>query len=254
MSDIHAAPQAPLRQSSTSIDHIDQGSLERGVAGDYDFSIGAILHEAWERTSGAKRTILLASLIVVVLVAALTVLAIASQEEGQTTGWRFQLAQQIMTALVGAPITAGLYMIGIRRAVGAPIGAGMVFGQFGKVIALFVLQIVSTILIMLGFLLLFVPGIYLAVGYMLALPLVAEKGLGPWRALETSRKAVGKHWFKAAGLLFAIGGINLLGFLALGIGLLWTGPMSVIAYGIYYRTVFGVEPETALDASAQALA
>lgn len=36
------------------------------------------------------------------------------------------------------------------------------------------------------------PGIYLAVSYQLSLPLVADKGLGPWEAMETSRKIVSK--------------------------------------------------------------
>lgn len=250
MSDIYAAPQAPLRQTSASG---DQGSLERGIAGDYDFSIGAILREAWEKTSGAKWTINLATLAFFALVVVFMLWTLAVQQDGEEPGWRFQLAQQIVSALLGAPITAGFYMIGIRRAVGAPIGAGMVFGQFGKIIPLFVLQLLSTFLLIAGFLLLVLPGIYLIVGYTLAIPLVAEKGLGPWRALEASRRAVGRHWFKAVGLGLAIGGINVLGFLALGIGILWTFPMSVIAYGIYYRTVFGVEPETVRDAPASAL-
>ena len=32
--------------------------------------------------------------------------------------------------------------------------------------------------------------------YLLAIPLVVERGLSPWQALEASRKAITQHWFK----------------------------------------------------------
>ena len=202
-------------------------------------SIGAILREAWEKTSGAKGTINLALLIFFAVFVGIGVALFALVPGGDPPSWRVQLAQQILTALVGAPLTAGLYWIGIQRAVGAPIRAGMIFGQFDKLIPLFLLQIALTLLTMVGFMLLILPGIYLAVAYMLAIPLAAARNLGPWQALETSRRAVGRHWFAAAGLLLALMALNLLGLLALGIGIVWTGPMSIIAYGIFFRTLFG---------------
>ncbi len=216
-----------------------------------DVPLGAILREAWERTSGAKGTILLAALSFLFVLLALVLLSLAFPSEDETPSWRLQLAQQIVSALIGTPFTAGLYWIGIRRAVGAPIRARMVFAQFEKIIPLFVLQILVTCLTLIGFLLLILPGLYLVVAYMLAIPLVAERNLGPWQALETSRRAVGRHWFKAAGFVLSLTAINLLGMLAFGIGLVWSVPMSVIAYGIYYRTIFGVGPGTVAEAHAR---
>ena len=88
-------------------------------------SIGAILREAWEKTSGAKGTINLALLIFFAVFVGIGVALFALVPGGDPPSWRVQLAQQILTALVGAPLTAGLYWIGIQRAVGAPIRAGM---------------------------------------------------------------------------------------------------------------------------------
>jgi uncharacterized membrane protein len=96
------------------------------------------------------------------------------------------------------------------------------------------------LMIFLGFLLLIVPGLYLSVAYCLALPLVVDKKLSPWQALEASRKAVSRRWFSVLGLFLAIGFLCFLGAIPLFIGLIWIVPMSLIVMGILYRNIFGV--------------
>lgn len=77
---------------------------------------------------------------------------------------------------------------------------------------------------------------------MLAIPLVVERGLTPWQALETSRKAITQRWFKVFGLFLLLGLITLVSAIPLGVGLVWTIPLFVIAMGVLYRTIFGVLP------------
>ena len=50
----------------------DQGSLESAVNGDYNFSIGEILSEAWEKVSGAKLKIVGAMFIYIVIASLVT--------------------------------------------------------------------------------------------------------------------------------------------------------------------------------------
>lgn len=99
-----------------------------------------------------------------------------------------------------------------------------------------------TVLVYLGTLLLILPGIYLGVAYLLAMALVVERGLSPWQAMEASRQAIGQHWFKVFGLLLLLGAILLVSALPLGIGLIWSLPLSVAALGVLYREIFGVLP------------
>ena len=91
-----------------------------------------------------------------------------------------------------------------------------------------------------GTVLLVIPGIYLMIGYSYAMILMLDKDMGLWKALETSRKAVTKHWFKVLGFYIVIFIISILGSIPLGIGLIWTAPLSFIAYGTLYRNIFGV--------------
>ena len=102
-------------------------------------------------------------------------------------------------------------------------------------------------MIIIGFLLLILPGIYLMVAYSMAMPLVVEKNMSPWQALETSRKAISKRWFSYLflGILFSI--IAGLSVLTLGLAFIWTVPLMMIAYGVLYRNMFGFEESTRLS-------
>ena len=61
-----------------------------------------------------------------------------------------------------------------------------------------------TLMIIIGFILLVIPGIYLSFAYMFSLPLMIEKDLTAWQALEVSRKAVTRIWFRATGFLLLV--------------------------------------------------
>jgi uncharacterized membrane protein len=97
-----------------------------------------------------------------------------------------------------------------------------------------------SILVMLGFLLLVIPGIYLAVATFFALQLVADRQLGPWQAIKTSIKATTHNWFPIFLILLALSLIMAVSCIPLGIGLIWTLPLLFIAKGILYRNIFGV--------------
>ena len=133
-------------------------------------------------------------------------------------------------------------MIGIRRAADQPATINELFAYFGLFVPLLVTGLAITVLTYLGLILLVLPGIYLGVSYALAIPLVVERGLSPWQAMEASRKAIGQHWFKVFGLFLALGLIMLLSAIPLLIGLVWTLPLAFIAIGVLYRTIFGVLP------------
>ena len=102
---------------------------------------------------------------------------------------------------------------------------------------------VSQILIILGLLLLVVPGVYLMVGYILAPWFVLDRRVGFWEAMQLSRRTVQPHWFELFGLFLMIILINLLGALALGVGLLVTIPVSWCALTAAYATRVGFHAE-----------
>ena len=93
-------------------------------------------------------------------------------------------------------------------------------------------------LVWIGFVLLILPGIYLAVGYAFVIPLVVDRGMPVWEAMELSRTTVHRQWFQTFGLLFAAGALILLSALALGVGLVLTLPLCTAAIMFAYEDLF----------------
>ncbi len=91
------------------------------------------------------------------------------------------------------------------------------------------------IIIFVGFLLLIAPGIILAVGLGFATYLVIDRGTGPVKALEESWRITRGYKWPLFGLMLAIIGLNLLGAIALLVGLLVSVPVSWLAVTHAYR-------------------
>lgn len=238
MNDIYTTPQSELAERPAGSSY---GSVETAQLGEYKLSIGDVLSEAWQRTKGAKGTVIVAIVVYLVVYAVLLGLAAAiSAMISPSIGAVMQLA----AGLVLAPMGAGLFMIGLKRAVDAPISFQLMFNYFAYLLPLIGAAILIYVLVLIGFLLLILPGIYLMVAYYMAIPLIVEKHMGVWQAMELSRKAITKRWFTVFGLGIVLGLLNMIAAIPMGIGLIWTIPMSLIAYGIVYRNMFGVETET----------
>lgn len=248
MSDVYKAPESNLVNDSS--DSAEFGSVEKGIKGEYDFSIGGVLSEAWSLTAGAKWPVFLAfifyMLVTIGFVAVMSValVAVTSASPESSAAIVVQLVMQVGMYLVIMPLAMGIMILGIKRAVGAPMNAASIFGYYSRTLSIFLTLILVNIMVVIGLILLVIPGIYLMISYYMALPLVAEKGMSPWQAMETSRKAITHRWFSFFGLAFVMMLIVMVSMIPLGLGLIWTMPMMLIAFGILYRNMFGVEAST----------
>ena len=240
MSDIYQAPSSNLTDDSEGSQF---GSIERGISGDYDLEFGTVLGEAWESTKGNKGTIWLAVLIVAVIsiVVQLVTSLVLEIFLGPPVS---TIIGQLVIILLTSPLTVGMFLIGVRCASNIEARSGSVLNYYDKMIPLFLTTVLMYILILIGFVLLIIPGIYLSVSYYFALPLVAEKNLSPWEALETSRKTVTHKWFTVFFLAIVISLILFVSAIPLLIGLIWTVPWSVLVFGTIYKKAFGVEQST----------
>ena len=241
----YAIPSSELQENVTS----DQApSIEQALSRGYDYSITQLIGEAWQLISGTKG-IIFAGFVVFYLVMFIASFIIGlvfgifgAMSDNMALALVVQFATSIFATAVAYPFLAGVSMIGIRRAAGQPFSFNDIFSYFGRTVPLLITAILMMVLIYIGFFLLILPGIYLSVAYMLAMQLVVERNLSPWQALEASRKALSQHWFKAFGLFLLLGLIVAVSIIPLGIGLVWSVPLFVVATGVLYRTIFGVLP------------
>ena len=94
-----------------------------------------------------------------------------------------------------------------------------------------------------GWLFLIIPGVYLMVGYLFAASLVVDRRLDFWPALELSRPTVNPIWFGMFGFFLLLVLVNLLGVIALGVGLLISLPVSSCAVTAAYADLFGLQSD-----------
>lgn len=243
MSEENSPYQAPESDLVVSADS-QGGSLAGGKAGDYELSIRGVFSDAWGLLSGVKLTFWLAFIAYLAVIMGISfVVGLLSGLLGSagTSQLILGIATQVIITIIGFPLMAGIILMGINRSVGKEISVGMIFNNWGHTLTLVLSYIIMMIMIGIGFVLLVIPGIYLLVAYTMAVPLIVEKGLGPWEALEASRQAISKRWFSVFGIFFCIMVVMIISAIPLGIGMIWTLPLSTLVLAVMYRDIFGVD-------------
>jgi hypothetical protein len=217
------------------------GSLEDAVAGRYDFTIGEVMSEAWGLVKGFKAPFWGAAIIAYAVFFVLLMVwgGISAALFGRQQN---AVAAGVVNGLIGAllwPLFIGLFAMGVRRAAGLPVSFSMAFAYFNKAPVVIGAGLLTTLVTYVGFALLIIPGIYLSIAYLMTMPLLAFHDLGPWKAMETSRRSITHKWFRVFGLYFVVGILTGLSALPLGIPLIWTIPWAVLVSGVLYRRIFG---------------
>jgi uncharacterized membrane protein len=106
--------------------------------------------------------------------------------------------------------------------------------------------------ILLGLVLLIVPGIIIALAFSLSGLLVIEKGFGPIEALKESVRLTKGHRLDLLKLNLANLGINILGVCAFVVGLFVTVPVTELAFVNAYRKLTkGVASRSAVHTSTE---
>ena len=202
---------------------------------DTDWQIGQVLKTATEKQVGFKWSYMAPFLIYLIITSVIAALQDATVGTGE--GVAASLTQVIVNILV-YPLGIGLGLLGIRRAAGKDTPLSTLWEPYSQFIPLVVMLVLMGLLIVGGFFLLVLPGIYLAVAYSFAPYLMIEKNMGVWEALETSRKAITTCWWRYFGLLLIAVLLFIVGTIPLLIGLVWVLPIMAIAIGEVFVATF----------------
>lgn len=97
--------------------------------------------------------------------------------------------------------------------------------------------LLAGVVVAIGFVLLIVPGVILALMFMFATYIVIDRGRGPIEAMKESRNITRGHRWQLLGFALALAGINILGAIALLVGLLVSVPVTSLAFVHVYRTL-----------------
>jgi len=216
--------------TETKAETIAQEVLPR----DYTLDIGSCLRRGWALVRGDFWPLVgITALVLALLGTASSALGDNSTE-----------ATSVLALLIIGPLMGGLYLHFLKKIRGDPTSIETVFSGFkNHFLHLFLGGFVMTALTALGFFCLILPGVYLFVSWIFALPLIIDRRLDFWPAMELSRKTVSKHWLPFFGFIMVLALLNLAGLLALMIGLFIAAPVAVAALMYAYEDIFGAAKE-----------
>ena len=86
---------------------------------------------------------------------------------------------------------------------------------------------------------------FLSVSWVFTFLLIIDKGLGPWTAMEVSRRVVARQWFRVFFVMLLGGFLTLIGLIGLFIGIFFTLPLMIGALVYAYEDMCNPPPKAA---------
>ncbi len=223
----------------------------------YNFNIGDIFSEAWKKTDGLKGSFWAAFACIALITAATFMISYSIDgliqqyypmgDLAVITHPIAQILQILFSVFLSTPLFGGLLMLSIKHCAGEPIVYSSVFHylKYWKQLAIYpivvgLIGLVRSLLIdsswaQFGLSLVM---LYIIVTYIMFVPLVVDKQLNTWAALEASRKHICAHWFKTLWFIILLGLIAGVSGMLILIPLIWTLPMVYNGIAILYRNIF----------------
>jgi hypothetical protein len=212
-----------------------------------DLDIVSCLRRGWALVRGDFWPIIgISALISMLWAVANSSGAIFSAGNGTTTA-----GGSLLGLLLSGPLMGGLSLFFLKKIRGETTTVETAFSGFSnRFLQLFLASFVSLVLVGLGFICLILPGIYLSVAWIFTLPLVIDKGLDFWSAMELSRKIVSKHWWKFFGFVIILLLLKMAGIVVFIIGFFIVAPIAKASLMYAYQDFFGAVARTANPAPA----
>lgn len=169
---------------------------------------------------------------------ALTVLQLAVLSIGGGASRVTGPLAHFVAQVASAALAVGWWRVASRAQQGQPVSLTAVTELTAiELLRYFVTIAMLVVVVGLGLLLLVVPGVYVGARLLFAPLVVVEEGLDPVAAMRRSWDMTADVGAHVVALALALVAIDLLGALALGLGLLVTMPISLVAIVHVYRRI-----------------
>lgn len=141
----------------------------------------------------------------------------------------------VVSLILSVFLGLGLTRFGLNLISGMEVKVGQLFGEGRKLLRALGAQILLTLMIALGCLLLIVPGIYLALRFGFCVTAIVDRDLGVIDSFKYSSSITANNRMLLLGLLLLCGLIGVAGLMACGVGLIFAAPMAWLTYLVAYR-------------------
>ena len=155
--------------------------------------------------------------------------------QGQPAFHPAMIPLKLATALISVILAAGLSRASLNICSGKEATVGQLFGEFAKLPAIIGGSILFYLMLVVGLILLIVPGFYVALRFGFFLTAIVDRNLGPVEALKYSYRITANNGFNLLGLWLMLMLVALAGVLALLVGLVVAIPVVTLAIVLAYR-------------------
>ena len=198
-----------------------------------NISIKQIIKEAWSITKNNLKTIIPILLVAWFIQLILTLIADPSNNS------LINFFASLISWAINVVISIGLIYISINLADNRQVQIKDLIQKKDKFIQYFLGTIFYSLIVIAGLFLLIIPGVIWAIRYQFYGYLIIEKNMSPGDALSKSKEMTKGQTFSLIKLGLVLLGINILGILAIVVGLLVTIPISMIAIALTYKQLLG---------------
>jgi hypothetical protein len=144
--------------------------------------------------------------------------------------------------LVFSGMIVGLHVMALKSVDGRIPKVGDLFDSFALGPAYLLALALYCVAVSLGFVLFILPGIYLAIRYCLFAQIITDKSAGALAALRDAAVLARGSWSQLGALFLMALLLNVAGAAILGVGLVISFPVSLLAIAGFYRSL---QPATA---------
>jgi len=212
------------------------------------FSIGDAVGFGWETTKNNLGFLILAVLILWIVSAipgGLQSPFYMSRGAAAVAGIIFSL----LSIVVGIFVNMAQIRIGLRFCSGETANFEDLYNEYPKFVDMLIGMILYGLIILAGFILLIIPGIYWAIRYHYVGYLIIDQNMKPVAALKRSGELTRGVWWHLLGFWIVMWALTMLGIILCCVGLLFTTPIVIIATAYVYRTLLARTPATNVQGS-----
>jgi hypothetical protein len=145
------------------------------------------------------------------------------------------IVSQVISQVLSIFLGLGLTRIGLNLVSGKAVSVGMLFGEGGKLLRAIGATFLFGAMMIVGFLLLIVPGVYIALRYGQYMVAIVDRDLGVMDALSYSSSLTTNNRWNMLVLALLAMVIVFAGMLACFIGLIFAAPVAWLSYIVAYR-------------------
>lgn len=199
------------------------------------FSPGQIIRKGWEFTR--RNLIVMLGLLLLEIV----IYVIFSLLGGSNP----YSARYILISIIGFVVLQYYSLAFYKITLDITDGGEAEFSTFSKVGRLFIPYLFTSLLVGIivfaGLVIFIIPGVYLGVRLAYAPMFVITNGANPLDAIQQSWALTSGYFWKILGLTLLLLLLNLLGIVALIVGILITSIITMFAYTVSFRTLEGMQ-------------